>query len=212
MEALIKYFANEGRVILQAPAIFAIAIVLVGGIIWAALGWKYSSQIANLQSRISLRDDQIGDYKDKLSGATPDEAKKRLDALELQVKALSPRRLTNEQKAQIAHTVGGKTALISIARDAAVGDTAPYTADLAQAFQDGGWHVQTPMVFGIGRPPATGVGLLAVDPHALSLAEATIKRALEAVKIDFDVQEGGPPPALAGEPANVRLIITARAK
>jgi uncharacterized caspase-like protein len=48
-----------------------------------------------------LQADQIVDYKTKLSGASPDEAKARLDALETIVADLSPRLLSEEQSRKL---------------------------------------------------------------------------------------------------------------
>ena len=145
--------------ILQAPATFAMALAILGGLIWGAMSWSYSSQIANLQSRLSLKDDQIADYKTKLEGATPDEAKRRLDALELQVKALSPRRLTEEQKGKIGQSLKGSLGSIQIIQDMGAPDAKAYTADLALAFQAAGWAVALPAVLGLGNPPPSGVAL-----------------------------------------------------
>ncbi len=71
METLIKYFAHEGRVIVRVPAAFAMGIALLGTLIWTTLNWQYSEQIANLNSRIRLRDDQIAEYRNRLDEAAP---------------------------------------------------------------------------------------------------------------------------------------------
>jgi hypothetical protein len=218
MEALIKYFVGEGRMILQAPATFAIGLVILGGIIWGAMNWTYSSQINNLQSRLSLRDDQITDYKTKLEGATPDEAKKRLAALELQVKALSPRRLTEEQKAKIIQSLNGVSGTIQIAQDMGAPDAKAYTGDLALAFQAAGWAVSLPAVLGPGNPPPTGVGLRVTNPAAMQPIELAAKRALDAAGIAFDIQQENRAPrpnAPLGFPAlppqpDVGLLITTK--
>jgi hypothetical protein len=88
MEPLLKLLTDEWSVLQQSPRLFIIAVVLASGAIWLALDWKYSAQIANLERRLSLKDDQIQDYKSKLNGASPDEAKRRLDELDLTVKKL----------------------------------------------------------------------------------------------------------------------------
>ncbi|MGD0565270.1 MAG: hypothetical protein ABSA66_19550 [Roseiarcus sp.] len=218
MESLIKYFAGEGRVILRAPATFAIALAILGGAIWAAMNWTYSSQITNLQSRLSLRDDQIADYKTKLGGATPDEAKKRLDALELQVKALSPRRLTEGQKAKIVQSLKGSSGIIEIVQDMGAPDAKAYTGDLALVFQAAGWVVSLPAALGLGNPPPSGVGLMVANPAAMQPIELATKRALEAAGIAFDIQQQNRPqrptlppivPALPPQP-NVGLLITTK--
>lgn len=186
----IAFFAAEGHAILQAPAVFITALVILGLGIWATLNWLYSGQIANLESTIKLKEANIADYKDKLSGASPDEAKKRLDALELAVSALSPRRLTEDQKSRVVRAIGGSKAVIAITADMGVGDARAYVRDFALAFQSGGWEVQLPQVMGIGNPPLTGLALRVADVGRLTEAERTLKDALEAIQVRFDIQEG----------------------
>ena len=174
--------------ILQAPGTFLTASVIAAGLIWAAMTWSYSSQISNLQSRLSLRDDQILDYKSKLDGATPAEARKRLDDLERQVRALSPRRLTPQQKDKIAKALVGVSGTIEIAQDMAVADVKAYTGDFALVFKSAGWTVYLPSVMGVGNPPPTGIGLMVANTASLTAAETAVKRALESAEIGFDIQ------------------------
>lgn len=70
-----------------------IGLIIVALVVGFAAGrFMFSERIATLKSRIEARDEKISDYDQKLEGASPDEARKRIEALELQVKALSPRR------------------------------------------------------------------------------------------------------------------------
>jgi len=103
MESIIKYVVGEMRVIATAPATFAIALLVLTAAAWWLMDWKYSSVIAqrdgiiaNKESEIVLYKGQRDDYKDKLSGATPDQAKARIDSLEARLARVEPRRLTLE--------------------------------------------------------------------------------------------------------------------
>ena len=210
MESILKYFAAEGRVILKAPVTFGIALVLLVGLVWTALSWDFSSRIANLDSRISLRDDQIADYKSKLNGATPDEAKKRLDALESELKALTPRRLTGDQKNKIAQALKGTTGMLYLAQDMAATDATGLTRDLSVAFIEAGWQTILPSIFGPPQIPPTGIALLVADSGSLKPAEITVKRALESARIEFDIQNDPRPPSPLHP--DVGLLITTRLK
>jgi hypothetical protein len=62
---------------------------IVATAIWWVVGWRYDSIVASKDSIIGNRDAQISllttqrdDYRDKLGGASPAEARARLDALE----------------------------------------------------------------------------------------------------------------------------------
>jgi hypothetical protein len=88
MEQLFKYVLGEMRLIAQTPVVFAMAVLVVGGAIWWAMGWRYSGIIANRDSEISSLRTQRDEYKDKLSGASPDQAAHTIKSLTEQVAAL----------------------------------------------------------------------------------------------------------------------------
>jgi len=67
-----------------APLIFGAAVFFLGAIIWAVLRWRYSTMIAQRNRIIAL-------YKARLDGATPDQAKAKMDSLEGQVRSLKNR-------------------------------------------------------------------------------------------------------------------------
>ncbi len=54
----------------NAPIPFFAALLIVAAFIWWAIDWKYSAVLSH-------RDAEISDYKTKLSGATPEQAKTR---------------------------------------------------------------------------------------------------------------------------------------
>src|SRR5277367_2788730 len=75
--------------------IFLAVLAVLAGAIWWGLGWKYENTIANKDGIIAKRDSQISllaaqrdDYRDKLNGASPDEAKQRVGTLEKRITEL----------------------------------------------------------------------------------------------------------------------------
>jgi hypothetical protein len=210
---------SEGGVVSGAPMLFFGAVLFASAVaafgIWAAISWSYSSRfegqastLSSLESRLKLKDDQLADYKSKLDGASPDEARKRLAQLELQVKALSPRRLSEEQKAAISRSLAGSKARIDIMQDAAAAEIKPLSADLASAFMAADWAVNIPVVMGINAPPPSGVGLRGLPSGSLSPAQARVKAALEAAKIEFDWMA----PSRHDDKADAELVLTVRGK
>ncbi|MGB6315633.1 MAG: hypothetical protein WBG13_24215 [Pseudolabrys sp.] len=83
-EQFIQYVLGELRLISEAPFVFGAAVLLLGAIIWAALRWRYSSIIDHRDRTIAL-------YKARLDGASPDQAKAKMDSLEGQVVSLKNR-------------------------------------------------------------------------------------------------------------------------
>lgn len=193
--------ANEGGVVAGAPILFAGSALFLTAIasfgIWNAIGWSYQAKldgqlatVGSLNDRLKLKDDQIADYKEKLNGATPDEAKKRIEALEIQLKALSPRRLSEKDKRIIIDAVKGTRGIISITQDMAAPDAKGMSADLAYAFQSAGWGVELPMVMGPSNVPPSGLGLRVRDPNNLRPLEQSVRSALQAAGVSFDIQAG----------------------
>jgi len=82
----VSKFMDQITAIWSAPRPFILALVslaalIVGGSYWL-FDWRYSGIIGHLESRIKLTEAQRDDYKTKLGGATPDEAKAKLEALQ----------------------------------------------------------------------------------------------------------------------------------
>ena len=85
MPDLVKLL-EQWAVVTAAPIPFAIAVVVAAGLIWLAVGWSYSTVLSGKSAQIELQDRQLADYRDKLKGATPEEAKAKIDALEDKVR------------------------------------------------------------------------------------------------------------------------------
>ncbi len=88
-EIVFKYILGESKTLRAAPASFTAIILGVFAVVWIAMDWRYAGIIANRDGIIAGRDAAIrlteiqrDDYKDKLGGASPDQAKSRMDALE----------------------------------------------------------------------------------------------------------------------------------
>jgi len=84
LEQFVQYVRGEVRLLADAPLVFGAALLFLGAIIWAALRWRYSAIIDHRNRIIAL-------YKARLDGATPDQAKAKMDSLEGQVVSLKNR-------------------------------------------------------------------------------------------------------------------------
>jgi hypothetical protein len=80
-----KELLEQLDVIKGAPYPFLIAFVIftiaVGGLISVIFSFIYRTRLADKDSRIELLNAQISDYKEKLSGASPDQAKTQIGEL-----------------------------------------------------------------------------------------------------------------------------------
>jgi hypothetical protein len=196
----------------RAPVPFlALAIA-----IWFLVRWHFSgayqTRLANAESTKELLERQLQEYRDKLSGASPDEAKARLDALESRIDALGPRRLSSEQRNLISAALDKFAgSYVVITQDMAVADARSLSQDIAAAFNAARWKVSTSMVMGLGNPPLSGVAVRVGNPESLSAPQEAIIFALKEAGLEFDIQNGRQTSSRLDEPeSEVEIIVTNR--
>lgn len=192
-----------------APIPFAVAVLVASGLIWWALDWRYSSIVSNRDGEISLLKGQRDDYKDKLGGATPDQAKARIDALETRIALIEPRRLTTQQRASLASALRGSfqgDRRIDIVSETA-GDAPQLAADLSSVFREaGGWRIQEPTVMGLGNRPPLGVAVQFPDLTKPDADAVLVMNALRSAGLGFDIQQR---PQMPGA-SPVAVLVTTR--
>lgn len=188
MGEVIKALNANWSVIVQAPWAFAIWTVVVGGVVWAAINHLKQNSIENLEGRLKLRDDEINDYKRKLSGATPEEAKARIDSLEARLNLLMPRSVSAKQRETIREALASETGIAQIGTDGACADAPAFGSSLSAAFKSAGWTVINPFFMGLSNPPLSGLGLRVADPSALSRKENLVVSIFRNVGLSVDVQ------------------------
>jgi len=186
----IEVLRTEGGVIAAAPWSFAICLFVIGGIIFLIIRSMKAQEVADLNSRLTLRNDEIADYRRKLDGKSPDEAKARLDELEARVAQLQPRRFDAAQRERIRAAIAAHAAKVSVGADMAAADARGLVADISAAFQSAGWEVSNPMVGGPVNPPPSGFGVNVADPDNLTPAQSAFVIALREIGADFDLRRG----------------------
>src|SRR5665213_718041 len=82
------------------PTFLVILVVMIGAV-WVVVNWSYSGVLASKNGQLELQDRQLADYRDKLKGATPDEAKAKIDALERTLRTAVGQSWTPLSKSQI---------------------------------------------------------------------------------------------------------------
>jgi hypothetical protein len=187
-EAFIKYVLGEFRMIWDTPLSFATCVAAVFLITWFAMDWRYGGVISNKDSELSLAKAQRDDYRDKLGGATPDQAKAKIEALEKTVSLTIGSKWEPLTKAEIdllSKNLGAApTVKVQVMYENALGK------DLAQSFYGAlklaGWNATFGPGGGLGYGISTGQG---------SVNTLTIKKAIEAAasKIKVEIQRADQP-------------------
>ena len=136
-EQFVRYILGELHLIVGAPLVFGAAVLLLGAIIWAALRWRYSRGIERRNHIIAL-------YKARLNGATPDQAKAKIDSLEGQVVSLKNRewpKLTpaavTDFESVLASQGSHVVSILPTDRDSVF-----FARDLVDAFKRIGWEAR----------------------------------------------------------------------
>lgn len=213
MDEFLKRLAEQAAVIKAAPYPFALAVLVAAGAIWLAVNWAYAAILASKTAQLELADRQLAEYKQKLSGASPDEAKTKIETLISEVTALrnqmQGRRLTPEQRNKIIEAIrlpNSNNLQVQIVREVSAQDTGALANDFMTAFQAAGWKTgYGSMMF--GAPSPTGLALLVSDQNKLSPTESIVLAALRAAQIQFDVLQSPSSPNTGDE---ARIWITGR--
>jgi hypothetical protein len=164
---------------------FFVIVVLIAGAVWIVVNWSYSGVLASKNSQIELQDRQLADYRDKLKGATPEEAKAKIDALEDKVRNTIGDRwdiLTKDEFSKLVELVAPlpKRRIQVMYVNYLGKDLARSFAD---AFEKAGWPE---VVFSEGGGLGEGIGTGRGDGMAL-----TLKAAIESAT-KFKVSSFGP--------------------
>jgi hypothetical protein len=164
---------------------FFVIVVLIFGAVWWLMDWRYGAIVASKIGQIELQDRQLADYKQKLDGASPDQAKAKIDALEEKVKYTIGNRwpvLTSEETTKLAAAISplDKRPISILYANYLGKDLAQNIADV---FKNAGWKIQNfSEGGGLGYNISTGRG------NGLAL---TLKAAIEA-STKFKVESFGP--------------------
>ena len=201
MSELFKKVADGWPVIEAAPWAFAAIMLAFVAVavpsIWAVLSYSYRTRMESFQARLGSKDDQVAslqrqrdEYKDKLSGASPDEAKAKIEALERRLLLVEPRRLRAEQREVIIGVLRSAAAeahTVQVAHDAACTGCNGYAAEVGAAIRDApGWMIVNAMVMGPSVQSAKGMAVLVPDLNNPGRAASLLMRAFSEAGVAFE--------------------------
>jgi hypothetical protein len=206
LERMLRYWARELRALERAPATLGIAVFTLSLLAFGTI-WKFRGE------SLALRQ-QLSEYRDKLDGASPDEAKAALDVLTDEVTALQarlkPRRVDARQRQVILDRLKiptGTRYALAIVHEGGCWDCPQYAADFDDTFRNiPGVLVSKRVAMGLAQRPPRGLAVIVSDPGHPSAQETVLLQALQGAGIDFDVQ-GARAPLDPG----VQLLLAAKA-
>ena len=185
---MLQYWLGELRALRRAPLTLG-AAVLAFVLIGFGSVWQFRQETTALRQ-------QIAEYRDKLGGASPDEAKTALDILTDEVAALQaqlkPRRVDARQRQIITERLKIPTGTqypLAIVHEGGCWDCPQYAADFDGTFRSiPGLLVSNRVTMGLTQRPPRGLAVLVSDPLHPSAQETTLLQALQGAGIEFDLQ------------------------
>ena len=196
----------------SAPLLCAVAVLVIAAVIWGILQVSYRAVLANKDRHIALLERRVADYRNVAGGATPDEARRRTEAMETELRTLrlrlQPRRVTPEQRQAIIDRsqlpAGAPARAVTVISEENCSDCAAFAAGLVEALRAShGWNLNTSNVANL---PDSRAGLAIRVPDRLRPPpEAMVlQHALRSAGLEFTMLGGATGP-------NVELLVTERA-
>jgi hypothetical protein len=186
---------GEMRVIANAPIAFIAAVLILAGGVWWAMDWRYIGIIANRDAEISSLQIQRDEYKNKLSGASPDQAAQRIAALESRIKDIEPkpqRHLTDIQRKKLIETIkplASDLQQIAVFTEAAR-EPAQLAIDFYKVFVEAGLNPVGPFISFPNYVSENGILIGVVDPQKPSDLAVKFINALRSADVELATTHG----------------------
>jgi hypothetical protein len=131
------YVQREWQALVKLPVVVIASLAASGAYYWGSS--RNAEKIEVMSERLTFANEQLAAYKDRLQGATPDEAAKQIAALRQKIQVLMPehpRHLTEEQKKILASKADELKALRQpiIVFAWLIGDSTGYAFDFTKIF------------------------------------------------------------------------------
>jgi hypothetical protein len=210
LEQVLTHVAAETRAIAAVPVAFIGSLLVLAGIVYVAMRWRYGVVISDLEERLKVCSERVAEFCKKLNTQSPDEAKAHLDAIEAQLAALRrqvpPRRLTDRQRVLLRDAIVRPVRVacsIEIEHDMSCSDCKAYAQDFCSVFAAiPGWRVNALGFYNLEEVPSSGLGLRVIDPTNLTNTEFIVLNALQQAGIPHDVIRG------RSQQTDVGLLVT----
>ena len=188
--------AREWLAVTSAPFLYVAASSAICTIVWIISRWHYSgviatkdAQISSLSHTIDFVERQRDDYKEKLNGATPEEAKAKIADLERRILILEPRRLTPQQREIIQKVLAssrGQNHALAIVHDMSCSDCNIYADEIGDTIKSyPGYTVHDFSVMSPAVKSPKGVAILSPREPTIEPANAALDPTTELIVQSF---------------------------
>ena len=196
----------------SAPLLFAIALLAIVAVVWGVLQVSYRTILSNKDRHIAMLERRVADYRDVVSGATPDEARRRIEAMETELKTLrlrlQPRRVTPEQRQAILDRsrlpAGAQPRAVTVVTADSCSDCSAFASELVAALRDtNAWTVNATTQSDLSERSRVGLAIRIQDRLRPSPDAMVLQQALRSAGLEF-IMLGG------AVGSNAELLVTER--
>ena len=212
MADAVEELKRQTKALASAPIILCAVVLLLAGLIWSLVHWSYRTVLAGKNAYVASLEGRLADYESSVNGASPAEARRRIDAMENELTALrirlTPRRLTSAQRQALSdrsrRPSGVPSRNLSVIVEESCGDCAAFAADISDALRAvDNWIVASHSVSRLSDRSRSGLAIRLVDPTRPSQEAVVIQEALRSAGLAFSVIP-------AASVSGVELLVTER--
>jgi hypothetical protein len=212
MPSWLERLRKEATAVASAPFLLAGIVLFAAVVIWLALHWSYRAVLAGKDSHIAMLERRAAEYRESLRGATPDEAERKIEALEAELKTLrlrlQPRQLPAAQRQAIMDRsrlpAGARPYELTVVYERDCSDCKRFATDLASTLDaSGGWVAIMEVVAAPAERPRWGLAIRVPDPLRPPAEAVILREALRSAGLAFTVIVGA-------ADRNIELLVTER--
>ncbi len=199
------------RAAASSPFVLLLAVVVISGAIWGAFHLSYRAILDAKDRHIALLERRVAEYRDAVGGANADDARRRIEAMELELRTLrlrlDPRRLTPEQRqALIDHSrlpAGAQPRSVTVVVENCT-DCAAFAEGLIAALRDSrGWTVSTAVGATAADRTRGGLAIRVADRLRPPAEAVVLQQALRSARLEFAMIGGS-------VSSDIELLVTER--
>lgn len=223
MSGALETIKKEWSVIRGAPWSFIFVTATIAATIFAFINYVNSATIAAKDATIQTLTAAVTSYKDKLNGASPDEAKGKItqlesrlkefeSSLEGRIKNIEPRHLSEDQKRIIKSYINTISGEATIATELGCGECIQYADEFQSTLQNSGWKVRLSLGALLSAASPTGIAVIIPNNSNKISNSIAIINSLRDANIAFVLKEPNNhnTPSLSDHTDAVTMIITPR--
>jgi hypothetical protein len=203
---------KQAKAVASAPVVVAVTLAIFVALVWGLIHWSYRAALSSKDAQIAFLQRSVAEYRDSVHGASPEDARRRLDALEAELMTLrirlAPRRLTPAQQQAITDRSlrpgGTATRSLVMIIEENCSDCAAFAGDMADALRErDNWAPTPQLIEGVGERSLHGLAIRMPDPGRPSPDAVVLQQVLRSAGLPFSI--------LRGESGSaVELLITER--